>query len=143
MRFAIDNNLSPDLADLLSGGEIEADHVRELADEAGNLRHASDARILATARVSGRIVLTADTDFGDLLRESGDAVPSVVRVVTKDLFRPVDQAERLLVVLPTHAVELAAGSLLTVHADRVRVAMLPLRPRARTDDPGEQGSSAS
>jgi len=37
-----------------------------------------DAHILDKARSEGRIVLTFDLDFGDLLAASGEKLPSVI-----------------------------------------------------------------
>jgi predicted nuclease of predicted toxin-antitoxin system len=62
MRFLIDNNLSPKLADLLADAGHDASHVRDLG-----LGSANDEVVLDRARLENRILISADTDFGTCL----------------------------------------------------------------------------
>lgn len=62
MRFLIDNALSPMLAGELRAAGHEAIHVRDV-----QLRDADDESIMRLAVVEGRVLVSADTDFGTLL----------------------------------------------------------------------------
>ena len=73
MNFLLDQNLSPRLVDLLTSANHTAQHVREL-----HLSRASDQEVLASTRQAGAVLLSADTDFGELLAHTtrSDASPS-------------------------------------------------------------------
>lgn len=60
-KFTIDENLPPSLADWLRGRQCEAVLVQREA------RGATDSDILRWAMQEGRIVVTADKDFGALV----------------------------------------------------------------------------
>ena len=96
MKFLIDNALSPALADLLQQAGHDAIHVRSIG-----LQHADDDAIFDRAAVEGRILVTADADFGTLLA---------------NLPQLVDAMEN--------------GSIVTFEPARVRVRLLPIAPRA-------------
>lgn len=66
MRFLLDQNLAPALADGLSRAGHDAAHVRDRG-----LSRADDATVLELARTEERILISADTDFGTLLARSG------------------------------------------------------------------------
>ena len=70
MRFLIDNNLSPVLADELKTAGHDAVHVRDYG-----LQAATDQIVLARARGDNRILISADTDFGTLLAREGGRPP--------------------------------------------------------------------
>lgn len=73
MRFLLDQNLSPLLVELLAHLGHDAVHVRQLG-----MSRASDAEIMATARDDNRVVVSGDTDFGELLARTNAASPSLV-----------------------------------------------------------------
>ncbi|MEW6191968.1 MAG: DUF5615 family PIN-like protein [Bacillota bacterium] len=73
MRFLIDNALSPYVAEGLRKAGCDAVHVRERGMAAS-----SDKEIFELAAREGRIILSADTDFGTLLVFRQAAKPSVV-----------------------------------------------------------------
>ncbi len=72
MRFLIDNNLSPVLADELKTAGHDAVHVRDYG-----LQAATDQVVLAQARSESRVLISADTDFGTLLAREGADRPSI------------------------------------------------------------------
>lgn len=121
MRFLIDECLSARLAVLLTAAGHDAVHVGDRG-----LLGAADDVVLAAALAESRIVVSADTDFGELLAERRVAEPSLV------LFRrPGRTAERqasiLLANLDQVTSDLIAGAVVVVAEDRLRVRRLPLR----------------
>ena len=74
MKFLIDNALSPALAPLLQQAGHDAIHVRSIG-----LQHAEDDAIFDRAAVEGRILVTADADFGTLLAARSSRQPSVIQ----------------------------------------------------------------
>jgi hypothetical protein len=63
MRFLLDNNLSPRLAGFLRAGGHEVVHVRDIG-----MASATDPVVIDAARVQGRVLISADTDFGTPVR---------------------------------------------------------------------------
>ena len=74
MKFLIDNNLSPLLAESLKAAGHDAVHVRGLG-----LQAATDG-VLEHARSQDQVLVSADTDFGTLLARSGARTPSVLLI---------------------------------------------------------------
>ncbi len=74
MKLLLDSNLSHRVARLLRDADIDAVHVRE-----HNLQHATDAAILEFAREHSLVVVSEDTDFGELLAQQRTAAPSKCR----------------------------------------------------------------
>jgi predicted nuclease of predicted toxin-antitoxin system len=73
VRFLLDENLSPLVSGLLIAASHDSVHVRDLG-----MSGAVDRVVLERANQEGRVVISADTDFGQLLAESGASGPSVV-----------------------------------------------------------------
>ncbi|GET36003.1 DUF5615 family PIN-like protein [Microseira wollei] len=73
MKFQAYMGVSPQTVEILRQNGYEAVHLIE-----EGLERLEDSLILEKARLEGRIVLTFDLDFGDLLAASGDALPSVI-----------------------------------------------------------------
>lgn len=122
MRLLLDNNLSPNLLDLLTGRH-DVEHVRGLG-----LRAATDQRILDTARDSGRVLVSADTDFGTVLARSGATAPSVVLIRRSTARRPKPLADLLLVNLDQVNADLEAGAIVVLTATSIRIRRRALPP---------------
>ncbi len=123
MRFLVDNNLSAALIEHLEAGGHEAVHVRDYG-----LHAASDEVVLQRARDEGRVLISADTDFGALLAQQRAEQPSVLLLRRATPRRAIDQARLILANLPTVEADLAAGSVVILSDQRLRVRRLPLLP---------------
>jgi predicted nuclease of predicted toxin-antitoxin system len=116
MKFLIDNALSPELAKLLQAATHDAIHVRDR-----HLENASDEEIFDAAAAEGRIIVSADTDFGTLLTFRRQKLPSVVIFRHPSPRRPEMQAELLLANLPSFTEDLTQGAIVILRQDRIRV----------------------
>ena len=123
MRFLLDQNQSPQLAAFLGRAGHDVVHVRDLA-----LSEASDRLIMEVAVAQGRIVVSGDTDFGELLALSNASAPSVVLLRRQDHRRASEVAALILLNLDAVAVDLEAGAVVVFNEDRLRVRRLPFRP---------------
>jgi predicted nuclease of predicted toxin-antitoxin system len=123
VRLLIDANLSPRVAALLDGAGFEAIHVVDVG-----LLTAADEAILAYAAANELVIVSADTDFGELLATSRGAVrPSVVLLRSADHLTPDQQAALLVANLPAVADELKTGALVSIARGRLRMRSLPVR----------------
>lgn len=123
MRFLLDENQSPRIVALLAEAGHDAIHVRDL-----DLRSAPDVEVLAAARSDGRVVLSADTDFGELLAASNATAPSILLLRRQGQRRAHEIAALILANLDDVAEDIRAGAVVVFEAGRVRVRRLPFRP---------------
>lgn len=121
MKFLIDNNLSPLLADALKAAGHDVLHVRDLGMQA-----APDEAVLERARAEERTLISADTDFGGLLSRSGASNPSVILIRRLAGRRAFEQASIILANLDQVADDLAAGAVVVLHENLLRVRRLPM-----------------
>lgn len=121
MRFLVDENLSPRLAVLLTASGHDAVHIRDLG-----LEGVSDADAMSTAVDDGRVIISADTDFGALLAHSRATEPSVILVRALVDRRPPELAGILLANLERLSGHLQAGAIVAFTATQARVRPLPL-----------------
>jgi predicted nuclease of predicted toxin-antitoxin system len=121
VRFLIDNQLSPQVAELLKSSEHDAVHVRDYAMQA-----ATDDEIFNRAADESRVVISADTDFGQILALRNISKPSVILLRWPGLRRPDEQVAVLLANLPNIAADLEQGSIVVIDESRVRVRSLPI-----------------
>jgi predicted nuclease of predicted toxin-antitoxin system len=122
MRFLVDANLSFRVATLLSGEGFESIHVGDV-----DLLTATDQAILDYAAANGLVIISADSDFGELLAVSRAAVrPSVVLLRSADRLTPDQQAAILAANLAAVADELKTGALVSIARGRVRIRSLPI-----------------
>lgn len=73
MRFLLDQNLAPALADQLSAAGHHVVHVRDL-----DMSRSPDEDVMAAASADERVVISTDTDFGELLARTNAETPSVL-----------------------------------------------------------------
>ena len=121
MRLLIDNAPSPAVARALAHAGYDVVHVRDLG-----MARSSDAAIMQLALEEGRILVSADTDFGAILAETAAHQPSVIllrRGVPRD---PGRQSRLLLANLPHLEEELRQGAVATFSEGRLRVRRLPI-----------------
>lgn len=123
MKFLVDENLSERVAEVLVDNGHDAIHVREIG-----LERADDPVLMDRAESEGRVVVSADTDFGAILAGSGKRAPSVILFRTVGLRRAWSQAGLILANLPQVAEDLEAGALVVIEDGRVRSRRLPLIP---------------
>ena len=104
MRFLVDNNLSPRLADLLESSGHQAVHVRNCG-----LQTATDAVLLQRGPDEGRTLISADIDFGALLARERATSPSVILFRSSTGRRAADVASVILANLDAVADDLHGG----------------------------------
>jgi predicted nuclease of predicted toxin-antitoxin system len=90
-------------------------------------RGAPDADVLARARADGRILLTFDRDYGELIFLHGRPAPVGVVYFRTDPAHTTLPATILLALLGDDDLEIA-GRFTTVEPDRVRQRPLPMIP---------------
>jgi predicted nuclease of predicted toxin-antitoxin system len=121
VRLLVDANLSPRIAARLRDDGHDAVHVSDIG-----MLGASDEAILAHAAANSLVIVSADTDFGELLAVSGAARPSVVLLRSADHLTPDRQAVLLTANLPAVATELDTGAVVSIARGRLRVRQLPV-----------------
>jgi predicted nuclease of predicted toxin-antitoxin system len=124
VRLLIDANLSPRVAVALSKAGLESLHVCDVC-----LLTAPDRDILDYAAANALVIVSADSDFGELLAASRGATrPSVVLLRSADRLSTDEQAALLAANLPTVARDLEAGAVVTIARGRMRIRSLPIVP---------------
>ncbi len=125
MRFLLDQNQSPTLAALLTGAGHLSEHIRDLG-----LSEALDSVVLEAANSREAVLITGDTDFGELLALSNAARPSVILFRRQEGRRTADIAALLLANLSAFEADLDDGALVVIDGERVRIRSLPFRPNS-------------
>ena len=126
MKFLVDNALSPMCAELLRELGHDAVHVREYG-----LESADDEKIFMRADDEGRVIVSADTDFGTLLAAQRARTPSLVLFRGGVSRRPELLVRALVSQLPQTEEILAAGAIVVIEPSRVRVRNLPVERNDR------------
>jgi predicted nuclease of predicted toxin-antitoxin system len=120
VKFLVDECLSTQLTTLLVAAGHDAVHTIDC-----ELAGQPDETVLAYALAEARVLVSADTDFGEILARSRSGTPSVI------LFRrgdrsPSSLAAVLLANLDVVADDLHKGAFVVITEDRVRIRALPI-----------------
>jgi predicted nuclease of predicted toxin-antitoxin system len=121
MKFLINNNLSPLLAEGLKAAGHDAVHLRDLGMQA-----ASDQVVLQDAQADERVLVSADTDFGGLLSRSRATGPSILLIRRLVGRRAAEQSAIILANLDQIAEDLTAGAVVVIGDDWIRIRRLPM-----------------
>jgi len=119
MIFLVDMNLTGRWVAYLAAAGYSAIHWSQIGPA-----NASDEVIMAYARDHGHSVLTHDLDFGTILALTKWDRPSVVQIRADDT-SPESIGATVLRALTQAMPDIAAGALLTIEPERMRVRVLP------------------
>ncbi len=120
MKFLGDMGLAQSTLAWLRDNGHDAIHLRDQG-----LHRLSDSDITEKARKEGRVIITFDLDFGDIMAASGGTAPSVI-ILRLDDQRPQQVNSRLMQVLKESSEPLVKGAVISVDENRHRVRMLPI-----------------
>ena len=120
MKILIDMNLSPRWADFFIENDIEALHWSSVGSF-----DASDAEIIAYAKVNDFTILTNDLDFGFILAITRGEKPSVIQTRI-DVLAPNRIGSMVVNVIKMLAADIERGALVTIDSRKTRVSLLPL-----------------
>jgi predicted nuclease of predicted toxin-antitoxin system len=121
MRFLLDENLSPRLAEVLRASGHDVQHVHEIG-----LTGASDHLVLERARADSRVLISADTDFGAILVRSQATTPSFLLLRRAANRRVIAQAAVILDNLDAVQADLDAGAVVVLSETTLRIHRLPI-----------------
>ncbi len=120
MKFLADMGISPRVVDELRKKGYDAIHLQE-----ENLFRMLDGDILEKANREGRVLLTHDLGFGELLAASGGVLPSVIIFRLKDM-RAKNVGLHLFSIIDQQSEALNKGAVCSVTEKKIRIRALPL-----------------
>ena len=110
------------MAGMLRAAGHDCVHAYELS-----LGGQPDEQIMALADRENRILISADTDFGELLANAPVLAPSVILLRRTDK-RAGSLAAVVIANLEQVTEDLAAGALIVISDTRIRARRLPMKP---------------
>jgi predicted nuclease of predicted toxin-antitoxin system len=119
VRFLVDECITPEVARFLVVAGHDAVHVCDL-----DLLGCSDIEVMEAAVEASRVVISADTDFGELLAKGHRTLPSVI--LLRRRHDPPGQISAILAAMPDIAQTLEGGAVVVITEDRVRIRTLPI-----------------
>ena len=123
MKFLVDNALSPVIAVALAEAGHDALHLRDLG-----IASAPDEQVFEAAAEQGRVLVSADTDFGAILAQRQTKHPSVLLLRRQRSRRPAAQVEQILRHLDRVVTPLTDGAVVILEPTRIRIRRLPMGP---------------
>lgn len=120
MRFLVDVCLSREVAEAIAPNAEACTHWLDVGPDS-----ASDATIMRWCSEHGHVLITADQDFGTLLKYSGDKGPSVILLRTAD-HAPAKVVRLVLDAIRRFAPELEEGCLIALDERSARLRRLPI-----------------
>jgi predicted nuclease of predicted toxin-antitoxin system len=126
LRLLVDESLAASVAQLLRDAGHDALHLSDLG-----LLGAPDLAVMEAATNDHRVLISVDTDFGELLALGRHPGPSVV-LLRRAPHRPAAQSQLVLAALPQLDTDLEAGAVATVSPGAIRVRRLPIEPGSAT-----------
>jgi predicted nuclease of predicted toxin-antitoxin system len=121
LKFLIDNALSPIFSKLLHHHGYDVIHVREI-----NMQTCSDEEIFDFAQKDGRIIVSADTDFGTIIALRNERFPSIIIFRRTQNRKPAEQANLLISNMEQIKDSLIKGSIVIIEDIRIRIRSLPI-----------------
>lgn len=122
MRFLLDECLPAAITVGLQEAGHDCTHVYDLG-----LGGQPDEQMMARAAAEDRILVSADTDFGELLATAPVIAPSLILLRRSDK-RPEALASVILANLGQVHDDLTAGALVVISDTRIRCRRLPIKP---------------
>lgn len=119
MKFLIEDNLSPLLAESLKAAGHDAVHLRDLGRR-------NQIQSSQRAQTDERVLVSADTDFGGLLSHSRATGPSVLLIRRLAGRRAAEQSAIIVANLDQIAEDLIAGAVVVIGDDWIRIRRLPM-----------------
>ena len=114
MRLLLDSCVWGPVTEQLRAAGHDVQSVREWAKDPG------DERILRSSLEMGRILITLDKDFGELVFVIGAPHPGILRL---SRMRAREQGDAILRTLDRHGKDLQEGALVVATPKRVRIRM--------------------
>ncbi len=121
MKFLIDNALSPELKKLLEDENLDVEHVRDVG-----LSSADDEEIFNFAEKEDRIIISADTDFGYILKTRRSKKPSYILLRKGSALAPKKILREILYVIKFCENDLENGSIIVIQDEKLRIRKLPI-----------------
>ena len=120
MKILADMGVSMTTVKALRDNGFDITHLLE-----ERLERLTDSKIIEKAKIEGRVIVTFDLDFGDLLALGKDSLPSVILIRLANE-TPISVTPKVLSVLLNHKDDLSSGSIITLTENRIRVRKLTI-----------------